>query len=706
MALKELNALHYPHQQELVYFVNLAAKYLAANHLHQAEEAYRQALQFASDNPELHNNLGTVLKEQGRLDEARLAFERAIALRPDYASAHSNLLFTLQYTPGQTLAGLYLAHEYWSQQQCKGITSADLASFPRKEAGPIVVGLVSPDLYAHPVGVFLLPWLENHDRSAFRLIAYADSQRDDPIASRIRFAVDDWRGIAGLDDEAVAKLVAADQVDILIDLAGHTAGNRLKMFARRVAPLQVNWLGYSATTGVSTMDAMLIDAYTAPQGVEAHFTEQLFRLDGLRFCYTPPTYAPDVSPTPVQCNGHITFGSFNNLAKITPEVIEAWAAILEAVPNARLVLKWKSLGDAETRKRLIAAFTEYGVDGARIECRGWSRHRQMLAEYGDIDIALDPFPFSGGLTSCDSFFMGVPVLTLPGELPISRQTGSFLDALGLQDWIATTRAEYVLKAIKMAKRVDQLIILRQTLRNDLLKSSICDGTAYARAIEAALSALHTERRPTIHAEIKEITMKSFLHVGCGPKRKNRTTKGFNTPDWTEIRLDIDASVAPDVIGTMTDMSAVATASVDAVFSSHNIEHLYPHEVPLALSEFLRVLKSDGFFVVTCPDLQSVCKLIAEDKLTEAAYTSPAGPIAPIDILYGLRSSMAQGNLYMAHRCGFTQKVLTGTLQAAGFKSVVTMSRGYPYFDLWAVASKEALTEEQMKALAVAHMTPL
>jgi predicted SAM-dependent methyltransferase len=201
-------------------------------------------------------------------------------------------------------------------------------------------------------------------------------------------------------------------------------------------------------------------------------------------------------------------------------------------------------------------------------------------------------------------------------------------------------------------------------------------------------------------------MKTFLHVGCGQKQKNRTTKGFNTPDWSEIRLDIDPSVQPDVIGTMTDMSAVDTASVDAVFSSHNIEHLYPHEVPLALSEFLRVLKSDGIAVITCPDLKSVCALIAEDKLTEAAYTSPAGPIAPIDILYGLRTSMAQGNLYMAHRCGFTQKVLTATLQASGFKSVASMSRGHPYFDLWAVGSKEELKEEEMKALALEHMTPV
>ena len=199
-------------------------------------------------------------------------------------------------------------------------------------------------------------------------------------------------------------------------------------------------------------------------------------------------------------------------------------------------------------------------------------------------------------------------------------------------------------------------------------------------------------------------MQTFLHVGCGPKRKDRTTAGF--AEWSELRFDIDESVQPDLVGTMTDMSSVSTESVDAVFSSHNIEHLYPHEVPVALSEFLRVLKPDGFAVITCPDLQAVCALVAEDKLTEPAYTSPAGPIAPLDILYGHRPPMARGNLYMAHRCGFTQKVLTGTLQTAGFKSFASMSRGHPYFDLWAVASKEALPEENIRALANEHMTPL
>lgn len=193
-------------------------------------------------------------------------------------------------------------------------------------------------------------------------------------------------------------------------------------------------------------------------------------------------------------------------------------------------------------------------------------------------------------------------------------------------------------------------------------------------------------------------MKTFLHVGCGPKTKAQTTKGFNLDAWGECRLDIDKRVAPDVVGSMTDMSAVRSESMDALFSSHNIEHLYPHEVPVALGEFLRVLKPEGFAVITCPDLVSVCKLVAEDKLTEPAYTSPAGPIAPIDILYGHRPAMAQGNLFMAHRCGFTKKVMSATLAAAGFKGVAVVARPQ-HFDLWALATKSLLSETQLRQLA-------
>ncbi len=197
-------------------------------------------------------------------------------------------------------------------------------------------------------------------------------------------------------------------------------------------------------------------------------------------------------------------------------------------------------------------------------------------------------------------------------------------------------------------------------------------------------------------------MKTFLHIGCGPKHKKQTTSGFNTSEWSELRLDIDERVAPDIIGTMTNISAVSDNSVDAIFSSHNIEHLYPYEVPVAFREFKRVLKPDGFAVITCPDLQSVAALIAQDKLTEPAYTSPMGPIAPLDILYGHRPSIAKGNIYMAHRCGFTKKVLNATLQASGFASIACSRREHPYYDLWVVASVSTRTETAMHALATAH----
>jgi len=195
--------------------------------------------------------------------------------------------------------------------------------------------------------------------------------------------------------------------------------------------------------------------------------------------------------------------------------------------------------------------------------------------------------------------------------------------------------------------------------------------------------------------------KTFLHVGCGPKRKEQTTREFAGDAWREIRFDIDESVAPDVLGTMTDLSAVESASVDAIFSSHNIEHLFPHEVPVALQEFMRVLKPDGFVVITCPDLQSVARLIADGKLVEPAYVSAAGPITPLDIVYGHRAAIASGKVYMAHRCGFTEAVLVATLQAAGFASVASLCRR-ANFDLWAVASKPALPEEDMRKIAAAH----
>jgi predicted SAM-dependent methyltransferase len=200
-------------------------------------------------------------------------------------------------------------------------------------------------------------------------------------------------------------------------------------------------------------------------------------------------------------------------------------------------------------------------------------------------------------------------------------------------------------------------------------------------------------------------MKTFLHVGCGPGKKTNTTPAFQGPEWQELRLDIDEAVQPDILGSMTDMRAVGSESVDAIFSSHTIEHLYPHEVPAALAEFLRVLKPEGFAIITCPDLQAVAELVAQDKLADEAYHSPAGPITPLDILYGHRRAMAAGNLFMAHHCGFTESVLNATLLGCGFGSIGSVRRPAPAFDLWVIASKKAVAEGEVRVLAAAHFPP-
>ena len=678
-------------------------KNLLQNRLAEAEQAYRQVTAIASEIPEAHNNLGTVLKEQGLINAAQASFEQALKLEPGYASAHSNLLFTLHYKEGQTLAELRQAHETWAAMHCADLSVPDQLPVQSKVASEtITVGLVSPDLYYHPAGVFLYPWLAHSDSRQFRLIVYADNQRKDGMTQRLRRKVALWRDIHGQSDEIVRSQIRADGVDILIDLAGHTAGHRLRLFAGRVAPVQVSWIGYPSTTGVPAMDYILMDSYCAPEGYESFFTEQLIRLEGLRFCYTPPDYAPLVADTPCLAKGYVTFGSFNNLAKLTPAVLQTWVEILRQVPKSRLMLKWKSLSDPQTQERIRVIFVEQGIAAERIECRDWSQHSEMLSEYGEIDIALDPFPFSGGLTSCDALYMGVPIMTVAGELPISRQTASFLHTLDLNGWIAEDRGAYIEKAVAFTQEAQRLNDLRQSLRERMLASHLCDGAAYARSIETALLQMIRERESSKGIVTQENPMKNFLHIGCGPKHKDQTTRGFNTPEWTELCLDIDQSVTPDIVGTMTDMSAVADASVDAIFSSHNIEHLYPHEVPVALAEFKRVLKSGGFAVITCPDLQSVCALVAADKLTDPAYTAPAGPITPLDILYGHRPALARGNLFMAHRCGFTQKVLSGTLHQAGFALVAMKRREHPNYDLWAIATKQPVEEAELRALAWEH----
>ena len=674
-----------------------------------AMTSYHRALEIEPDFAPAYINLGGALEDLWRLDDAVASFRRALQITPDSTAVRSTLLCLQHYYPDASAKSLLAeARQFGDLVAQQASVYTDWANTPVSERC-LRVGLVSPDFCSHPVGYFLESMLAALTSSAVgrvEITAYMTNTATDEVTERISACCHAWHSAVGVSDESLTRQIREDGIDILIDLSGHTVHNRLPLFAWKSAPVQVSWLGYFATTGLAAMDYVIADPWTLPEAEAVNFTEKIWRLPETRLCFTPPDVDIHVTPLPALTNGHITFGCFQNPNKISDAVLALWARVLQAVPGSRLFLKTKQFGETRVTQAVIDRFAARGIEAGRLILEGFSPRDEYLAAYHRVDISLDSFPFPGGTTTVESLWMGVPVLTLAGTSFLSRQGLGLLMNAGLPDWIAADADDYVARAVVHASDLQRLASLRSGLRQQVLSSPLFDAPRFASHFEAALRGMWREwcedQAGTTKQKCESHSMKTFLHVGCGRNRKDRTTRGFNVPEWNELRLDIDASVNPDIVGTMLDMSAVADEAVDALFSSHNIEHLYPHEVPVALAEFRRVLKPEGFMVITCPDLQSVCQLIAEDRLTDPAYNSPAGPIAPLDILYGHRASLQRGNLYMAHRCGFTEKVLVATLQEAGFSGIVSGSRAHPHFDLWAVASKAAQSEEELAVLAEAH----
>jgi predicted O-linked N-acetylglucosamine transferase (SPINDLY family) len=347
------------------------------------------------------------------------------------------------------------------------------------------VGYVSADFNCHPVGFFLAPVFANHDRETIDVVGYSNGVRRDWLTRQLREQCTGWRSLTGLSDRAAAAMVAADGIDILVDLSGHTWGNRLGVFARKPAPVQLSWLGFWGTTGLSAIDYILSDATTIPAGEEALYSETVFRLPVNRFCYHAPHFAPAPAPPPCLAGGPVTFGSFNDTRKLSGDVIQLWARILHETPGTRLLLKSSPLADPALRRTSLAAFADHGVTAERLILRASTPHPDMLAEYADVDIALDPFPFSGGMTSCEALWMGVPVVTLPGRRAVSRQTLGFLQVLGLPGLVAASADDYVRIASSLAADRPRLASLRQTLRHRMAGSLLCDGAAFTRNLEAA-----------------------------------------------------------------------------------------------------------------------------------------------------------------------------------------------------------------------------
>lgn len=457
----------------------------------EALRCFRRALELKPGYPEAYNNLGGAHKELGQLDEALRHFRRALELKAYYPVAHSNLLFTmncLQSQPAIVLKEEARRYGDLVTQESKPFSDWPVATCP-DPSRHLNVGLVSGDLRTHPVGFVLESVVVALARNRMTLFVYQTHARTDRITEFLKGHMLHWIPVMGITDEKLAEQIRRDDIDILIDLSGHTAHNRLPVFAWKPAPIQVTWLGYFATTGVPGMDYILVDPWSVPFAEEDQFTEQVWRLPETRLCFTPPEGAGDVGPLPALASGQVTFGCFSNLAKVNDAVLVAWARVLEAVPRARLFLKANQLNDAIVRENLRARFAHQGIAGSRLIFESSSSRVDYFAAYHRVDIVLDTFPYPGGATTMEALWMGVPVLTLKGDRLLSRQGESLLMNAGLQDWIATDANNYVSRAVRKVADLEALAQLRAILRKQVQASPLFDSLRFAKHFEAELRAM-------------------------------------------------------------------------------------------------------------------------------------------------------------------------------------------------------------------------
>ncbi|MGO8748859.1 MAG: tetratricopeptide repeat protein [Thermoguttaceae bacterium] len=466
---------------------NLGVAFADQGNLDDAVRSYRRALDLKPGFVQAHNNLGVALMGQGRADEAVACYRRALDLRPDNISIHSNLLYSLQYCAGVTPGGLAEAHAEYDRRHAVPLHGA-VAQHEnvRQRHGRLRLGFVSPDLGRHPVGYFLVRVLENLSQGLHETVCYSDRITKDGLTHRLQAAASQWCDVVGMSDQRLAEQIRADRIDILFDLAGHTAHNRLLVFARKPAPIQITWIGYEGTTGLAAMDYLLADRHVVPEGTEHYYREKVLQMPGGYLCYDPPDAAPPAGPLPSLKNGYTTFGSFNNLAKITPNVVAVWAEILRRAPTARLILKYRGLADQTVRRRYLDLFAAHDVGPQRLELLPSSSYAEYLATYHQVDVALDPFPFSGSVTTCEALWMGVPVVTCPFETFASRHSLSHLSNLGLTETIAHDLHEYVEIAVSLAGDLPRLAGLRAGLRERMAASPLCDGKRFATHLASML----------------------------------------------------------------------------------------------------------------------------------------------------------------------------------------------------------------------------
>ncbi|HXQ39777.1 MAG TPA: tetratricopeptide repeat protein [Candidatus Udaeobacter sp.] len=437
----------------------------------------------------------------GSVDAAIAGFEALLKRNPSDSGTLSTRFMAAQYQLGVTAAKLMDLHKRWDARigvgmpPEGGMRPAGKRHLPSPDRNRrLRVGLVSPDLRDHPVGYFTIRAAEAFDPASIELVVFAGSEADDAIARRFKRCAHRWHGIAGWSDDRLAGAVSDDRIDVLIDLSGHTKGNRLPAFSRRLAPLQLSWAGYVGTTGLKVMDGLIADRFHVPPGEDASYAERVLRLPDDYICFDPPDNGPAVTPLPAGTAAPLTFASFHLPAKINAEVVRLWARILHAEAGSRLWFIYAGFEVAEAQVRIRDWFADAGIAGDRLHFEGVLPRRALLERYGAVDLALDPFPYSGGLTTCEALWMGVPVVTLPGQSFAGRHSFSHLSNVGLTETIARDPEDYVAIVCRLGADRGRLSHLRSELRERVARSPLCDGPRFARHFEAALRELLAESK--------------------------------------------------------------------------------------------------------------------------------------------------------------------------------------------------------------------
>jgi protein O-GlcNAc transferase len=461
-------------------FNNLATALREQDRMDEMVAACRRAIALRPDLVEPHNTLGNGLIELGLPEEAIASYDRALALDPTAATAHSNKIYALHNRPEISAEEIYRAHLEWGRRH--GSCAITSHANDRSADRPLRVGYVSPDFRQHSIAFFLLPLLEAHDRARFEITCYTTSPREDSTTPRFR-AAGRWQSLIGLNDAEAAQKIHDDRIDILVDLSGHTAQHRLQVFAHKPAPVQVTWLGYPNTTGLTAIDWRLTDARADPPGAEALHSERLMRLPRTAWCFTPLSGSP---PTAAPARDSITFGSFNAFTKINPPLLKMWSRILEQVPDSRLLLKNRAMTSESARVRLLDNLAAMGIAPGRVDLmiRNSESIDHLLA-YQQIDIALDTYPYHGTTTTCEALWMGVPVITLAGRTHVSRVGVSLLENAGLPDLVAASEPEFVRLAVELARNAERRRHLRAHLREQMRASPLMDAPKFARDVETA-----------------------------------------------------------------------------------------------------------------------------------------------------------------------------------------------------------------------------